>query len=293
MEETARNLHRRKPPRVPWAGRRGAFSSTLFTKSSNPRSKLHRITEHADDHAPGGRQHGKEQFLREAGLTGHHDGSQIRNGEEIAMNGMGATVTKTLGMLAILAMIPASGFAFGGHGGGRHRQGPPQEAIDACAGFREGDSVQFTSPRGDAVSGTCQQIRGKLVAVPKEGPPGGPTGMGPGRHFARMAKALDLTEAQKEQVKAILASEREKTAPLRQKLAETREKIRRTVGAEPFDEAAVRSLAASQNETRTEMIVSRARTQSQIFSLLSPEQQERAKKFRAFGEKRHGRGPWM
>ncbi|MGZ8449674.1 MAG: Spy/CpxP family protein refolding chaperone [Candidatus Deferrimicrobiaceae bacterium] len=208
------------------------------------------------------------------------------------MKTMGANVMKTLGILAILAMIPAYGYAFGGHGGGRHRQGPPQEAIDACAGLHEGDAVQFTTPRGDAVSGTCRQIRGQMVAVPEGGPPGGRMGKGSGRHFARLAGALDLTDAQKEQVKAILETEKEKVAPLRQTLGETREKIRRAAEATPFDEAAVRSLAASQNETRTEMIVSRARVQSKIFALLSPEQRERAKKFRPWGEKRPGRDSW-
>ena len=199
---------------------------------------------------------------------------------------------KPLGILAILALIPASGYAYGGHGGGRHLQGPPQEAIDACTELSEGDAVQFTTPRGDAVSGTCRQIRGQMVAVPEGGPPGGRMGKGSGRHFARLARALDLTDAQKEQVKAILETEREKVAPLRQTLGETREKIRRAVEATPFDEAAVRSLAASQNETRTEMIVSRARAQSKIFALLSPEQRERAKKFRPWGEKRPGRDSW-
>jgi protein CpxP len=117
-------------------------------------------------------------------------------------------------------------------------------------------------------------------------------GKGSGRHFAGLARALDLTDAQKEQVKAILETERERVAPLRQTLGETREKIRLAVEAEPFNEAAVRALAASQNETRTEMIVSRARVQSQIFALLSPDQRERAKKFRPWGEKRPGRDSW-
>src|SRR4030042_1546787 len=66
----------------------------------------------------------------------------------------------------------------------------------------------------------------------------------------------------------------------------------RAAEATPFDEAAVRSLAASQNETRTEMIVSRARVQSKIFALLSPEQREREKKFRPWGGKGPGRDAW-
>jgi Spy/CpxP family protein refolding chaperone len=208
------------------------------------------------------------------------------------MKSMGVKIMKPLSILAILAMIPAYGFAFGGQWCGRHRQGPPQEAIDACAGLKEGDAVQFTTPRGDTVSGTCRQIRDQLIAVPAGGPPGGRMGKESGRHLARMAKALDLTDAQKEQVKAILETEKANVAPLRKKLAETREKIRLAVETTPFDEAAVRSLAASQNETRTEMTVARARTESRIFALLSPEQKERAKEFRTWGKERGGHRPW-
>lgn len=208
------------------------------------------------------------------------------------MKSMGAYVMKPLGILAILAMIPAYGFALGGHPGDGHRHGPPQEAIDACTGLSEGDAVQFTTSCGEAVSGTCRQIRDQLVAVPEGGPPGGRMGMGSGRHFTRFAKALNLTDAQKEQVKAILETEREKVAPLQKQLSENREKLRQAVEATPFDEAAVRTLAASQSEARTELMVSRARVQSRIFALLTPEQKESAKKFHPWGEKRHGRDPW-
>ena len=78
-----------------------------------------------------------------------------------------------------------------------------------------------------------------------------------------MAKKLDLTEAQKDQVKAILTSEREQAEPLRQQLAENRENLRKAIEAEPFNEATVRALAQSQNETRVELVVFRARTKSQ------------------------------
>ncbi len=209
------------------------------------------------------------------------------------MKTMGTTVMKAVGMLAILAMIPANGFAFGNHRSGGHRQGPPQEAIDACAEMSEGDLVQFTAPCGDTVQGICRQIRGQLIAVPEGGPPEGRRGRGQGRHIARMARALDLTEAQQEQVKAILEAERERIAPVRQQLAETRERIRQAAQAEPFDEAAIRALAASQNDARIELIVSRARVKSEIHALLTPEQQELAKKFRSGGKGRHGHRPWM
>jgi len=209
------------------------------------------------------------------------------------MTSWGTTARRTLGILALVAVIPAAGFAFAGHWGGGKHKGPPQEAIDACEGMSEGDAVQFPTPRGDTVSGICREIRGGLTAVPDGGFPGKHRGMGPGNRFARMVKKLDLTEAQQEQVKAILESEREKAAPLLQQLAESREKIRKAIEAERLDEAAVRTLAASQNETRVELVVSRARARSQIFALLTPEQRESARKLRPWGEGRHGHRPWM
>lgn len=209
------------------------------------------------------------------------------------MKKLGATVKKTAVILALAAMVPAAGLAFGGHWGSGKPKGPPQEAIDACKDMSEGDTVQFMTPRGDTVSGICRDVRGGLIAVPEGRFRGRHRGMGPGKRIDRMAKKLGLTEAQQEQVKAILTSEREKAAPLRQQLAENREKIRQAIEAEPFDEAAVRTLAESKNQTRVELDVSRARAKSRIFALLTPEQRELAKKLRPWGGGRHGHRPWM
>src|SRR4030067_667689 len=189
--------------------------------------------------------HAVEKFAVETpphspGLIGHDDGSPSRNGKEIEVKSWGTTARRTLGILSFVAVIPAAGFAFAGHWGGGKPKGPPQEAIDACADMSEGDTVQFATPRGDTVSGICLEIRGGLIAVPEGGVPGQHRGMGPGNRFARMVKKLDLTEAQQEQVKAILESEREKAAPLLQQLAESRAEVRKAIEAERLDEAAGR-----------------------------------------------------
>lgn len=214
------------------------------------------------------------------------------NGKEIAMNAMGTTIRKTALIMALASMVPAAGFAFGGHWDGKKPKGPPQEAIDACKDLAKGDLVQFTTPRGNTVSGICRDMRGGLVAVPEGGFPGRHREMGPGKRIDRMAKKLNLTEAQKEQVVAILASEREKSEPLRQQLAENRKNLRNAIEAQPFDEAAVRTLAAKQNDTRVELVVSRARARSQIYALLSPEQRESARKLGPMGEGWHRHRPW-
>lgn len=208
------------------------------------------------------------------------------------MNWNGGLFRKVIVILAVFAMVPVAGHAFGPHGGTGKRMGPPQEAINACADLNEGDMVQFTTRRGKTVSGICRDVRGGLIAVPEGKFNGRHRGGGPGNRVARMSKALDLTEAQQEEVKAILESAREKTVPLRQQLAETRKQIREAIEAEPFDESAVRALMEDQGQTRIELAVSRARTRNQIFALLTPEQRETAKTVRPWGKRRHGHRHW-
>jgi len=52
-----------------------------------------------------------------------------------------------------------------GKGPGGLRQ-PPPEAIAACGGLSSGARCGFTSPRGDAIAGTCRSPAGALACVP-------------------------------------------------------------------------------------------------------------------------------
>lgn len=115
----------------------------------------------------------------------------------------------------------------------------------------------------------------------------GPMGPGPGveedmpmggRHFERMAERLGLSDAQKEQIAALREAARKQAEPLLQQRQESREAMQKLVGAETFDEAAVRKLADKQARTQTELMVIRARTHSQINAVLTPEQRQLAEK---------------
>ena len=114
-------------------------------------------------------------------------------------------------------------------------------------------------------------------------------GGGPGMRMERMVEVLDLTDTQKEKVSAILKAEQEKTAPLRQQLAENREKMMQTTLSEKFDEAAVRAIATKQAQIKTEMMVSHARAKSEIHALLTPEQRTLAQKLGPMMGPRHER----
>lgn len=107
------------------------------------------------------------------------------------------------------------------------------------------------------------------------GPEGGPGG---GHFFGKMAKDLGLTASQKEQIKKIIADEKEKNAPLRDKLLDGRKKMHEATKAETFDEAAVRAIATGMSESRIEMMVSHARAKNRINSILTPEQRAKAEK---------------
>jgi periplasmic protein CpxP/Spy len=96
----------------------------------------------------------------------------------------------------------------------------------------------------------------------------------------RLAKALDLSDVQKEKISAILKAEREKIAPLRQQMAENREQLRQAALAVPFDESAVRAIAAKAAPLVTELMVSGARVKNGINALLTPEQRTQAEKLR-------------
>jgi len=54
--------------------------------------------------------------------------------------------------------------------------GPPPEAYKACEGKTAGSTAQFVSPRGETITGTCQDKDGRMVLRPDR-----PMGSGSGR----------------------------------------------------------------------------------------------------------------
>lgn len=43
---------------------------------------------------------------------------------------------------------------------------PPPEAYKACEGKKAGATARFTTPRGDTITGTCEELDGQLVLKP-------------------------------------------------------------------------------------------------------------------------------
>ncbi len=97
------------------------------------------------------------------------------------------------------------------------------------------------------------------------------------RLMAHIARRLDLTDAQQAQIKSIIQDERQKAAPLLVQAASNRAKLREATTGGKFDEAQVRPLANQQAQTLAELIVTRERVKSRIYTeVLTPEQRTKA-----------------
>jgi periplasmic protein CpxP/Spy len=96
-----------------------------------------------------------------------------------------------------------------------------------------------------------------------------------GQFMGRMARHLELTDAQKSEIKSIIESEKPTIEPIVKQLAQIRKDMRAATKGGAFDEELVRALASQQAQFLAELIVSRERIQSKIYSLLTPEQKEK------------------
>jgi len=215
------------------------------------------------------------------------------------------SLKKTVGLAALILLLPTMAMAYGGQGKGRGQYGPPQAAIDACDGKNTGDTVEFSNRRNESISGTCQEENGLLIAMPEGGHRGygygmrGRSGCGNGenewcggdkqyRHEMR-AEQLGLTEEQQEQIEAIRTAEMTARRDLMEKMQENREQMRELTNEGTFDENAIRAIAEEKAKIQVELAVSRAEMRSRIHAIMTPEQQELAKNISSERQNRRGR----
>jgi len=127
------------------------------------------------------------------------------------------------------------------------------------------------------------QAPGGRGAAPFGGP-GGPRGRGFAAGFA--LGQLDLSDAQKQQIRAITQRHRQQTQPLAQRLQQAMEAQRAAIQAIPVNESLVRSAAQDLAAAQADMAVEQARLHSDIFGVLTAEQQEKAKQLEAQAQAR-------
>jgi periplasmic protein CpxP/Spy len=108
------------------------------------------------------------------------------------------------------------------------------------------------------------------------GGPGGPGGiLGPA--FER----LDLTDAQKARVKEILDSHQTDLRALGTRSMTAHQALDAATASDSFDEATVRTRAAELAAIDADMAVMRARVYTEVYQILTPDQQKQLKQLRA------------
>jgi periplasmic protein CpxP/Spy len=113
---------------------------------------------------------------------------------------------------------------------------------------------------------------------------------GPQDMVEHISRELNLTDAQKEQVKTILEAQHATEEERHAKLDDIRKQIEAATANGQFDETQVRTLANQQAQLMADEIVDHARMHSKLYSLLTAEQRTKADQMM----KRHGepgRGP--
>ena len=115
----------------------------------------------------------------------------------------------------------------------------------------------------------------------------------PARHnhqHGRLAAALNLTDAQKSQVKSIFQQAHQSAQPVRQQLKQTRQSLQAAVKA--GDSNQIRQLASTEGTEMGQLAAIHASARAQMFKMLTPEQQQKLSTIQAsMHSRRRGRAP--
>ena len=100
-------------------------------------------------------------------------------------------------------------------------------------------------------------------------------------YFGHMATVLNLTPAQKQQIKTIMEAQSATTRPLMQQLTQNRASMLSATASGAFNQATVQSLATQQAQIMAQLTVQRASLESQIYNqVLTAEQKATADQLR-------------
>ena len=120
------------------------------------------------------------------------------------------------------------------------------------------------------------------------GGPGGPGGRmgGPGGAIGIPLDRLNLTDAQRDQVKSVVDSHEAELRPLGEKTMTARRALEQAVTADTIDEGAIRAKAADVASVESDMAVARARVHADVLQVLTSDQRAKLKELQAEMEKR-------
>lgn len=103
----------------------------------------------------------------------------------------------------------------------------------------------------------------------------------------RLAQALNLTDAQKEQAKAIFQEARQTAQPLRQQLKDNQQALSAAVKAN--DAAQIQQLSGTQGNLRGQVLAIRSGAMAKFYALLTPDQRAKADQIHQHVQQRFNR----
>jgi Spy/CpxP family protein refolding chaperone len=122
------------------------------------------------------------------------------------------------------------------------------------------------------------------------GPPMGPGGrMGPMGPLAPLLARLNLTDAQKDQVKAIMQSHADEFKTLGDRAGTAHQALDAAESADTIDDSAIRQKSADVAAVDADIAVARAHLRAEVFQIFTADQKAEAKQLMARREG-HGRG---
>ena len=133
-------------------------------------------------------------------------------------------------------------------------------------------------------AGVVAALAGGTTLAIAQGP--GPGGQGPrgGRGGVGLdvgLRGIDLTDAQRDQVRSINESHRSEFDAVRTKLREAHRALAEASMAATMDEAAIRAGSTEVATAMADEAILRAKVRAEVFAILTPEQQQKANELRS------------
>lgn len=104
--------------------------------------------------------------------------------------------------------------------------------------------------------------------------------MGPGFGLGLALGRLGVTPEQRQQIRTIVQSHQQEFQALAERRRTAQQALQAAMTADPLDEAAIRSASAALAEVQADAAVLRAKVQREVFAVLTPEQQAKARALR-------------
>lgn len=136
---------------------------------------------------------------------------------------------------------------------------------------------------------------GTAIAIAQGPPRGGPGVHGPGRGVRGGPgvdfglRGIELTDAQREQVRTIQESHRSEFDAVRTKMRDAHKAFAEATTAATIDESAIRARSTEVAAAMADEAILRAKVRAEIFAILTPDQQQKASAQRSTMQQRRQR----